>query len=186
MNQTRENCFQHLLQHRIYILPDTRRTLEKSLEDCLRDQKELKGAEGYVIQFKDGRRVKVKTSWYMDLARLLNRMSPISMWEAMSEGKVRQEFIVQLPDELMPLATQYRETLESQYATVRGRLEKEGREIIERFKGDRKQIGLNMKTMDKRSVQAAFMLLKDDQKKLDGLAMSMIYPTANEFVAVKA
>jgi RNA ligase len=160
--------------------------MEKTLEDCLRDQKEVKGVEGYVIQFKDGRRVKVKTEWYLALAKLMANMSPISMWEAMKDGKVRQEFIVQLPDELMPLATQYRETLESQYAMVKTKLEREGKEIVERFKGDRKQIGLNMKTMDKRAVQAAFMLLKDDQKKLDGLAMSMIYPTANEFVAVKA
>jgi len=156
-----------------------------TIDDCIKTQKDVKDREGYVIVLADGRRVKVKTDWYLALAKIMSGMSPISIWETMAEGKVQESLLAQLPDDLIPLANRYKETLEHQYALVRERLEKDGRKVVEQFKGDRKQIGLHEAELGHGAFHAAFAILKNDQKKLNKMTMSVIYPAANEFVALR-
>jgi RNA ligase len=161
------------------------RKFDMTIDDCIKTQKDVKDREGYVIVLADGRRVKVKTDWYLALAKIMSGMSPISIWETMAEGKVQESLLAQLPDDLIPLANRYKETLEHQYALVRERLEKDGRKVVEQFKGDRKQIGLHEAELGHGAFHAAFAILKNDQKKLNKMTMSVIYPAANEFVALR-
>jgi RNA ligase len=167
-------------------LPVVRKYDGMNIEDCLKIQKDGKAREGFVIRFADGRRVKVKTEWYMALAKLMARMSPIAMWEAMSGGKVRQEFLVVVPEEILPLAENYRQTLEAQYAAVREWLGAKCRPLVEKHKGDRKAIALNRESLQgTMAYNSVFSFVEPvNETKVEKAVMGAIYPRANEFVSL--
>jgi len=66
--------------------------------------KELKlsipnNAEGFVIKFKSGIRMKVKSEEYVRLHRLLTECSSIDIWECLANGKTLDQFLDRVPDE---------------------------------------------------------------------------------------
>ncbi len=76
-----------------------------SLEKAIAMQKTLPfNEEGYVILFEDGTRVKIKGDEYIRMAKILNGMSPLSIWEAFDDFHVPQEYLNQLPEEIRPEA----------------------------------------------------------------------------------
>jgi RNA ligase len=157
-----------------------------SLEDLLDRQKELEHFEGFVIRFYDDRRVKMKTRWYLNIARILTHLSPISVWEVLENGKIPIEFLVQIPEELRPLAEGYKNTIETQYARVMRDIEQTTRPLIERFGSDRRQLALEMNKRKKElghRLNAAFLILDGKLGKLDKLVKRLIYPKGNEFVS---
>ena len=156
------------------------------LEDLLDKQKELEHFEGFVIRFCDDRRVKIKTRWYLNIARILTHLSPISVWEVLENGKVPVEFLVQIPEESRPLAEGYKETIETQYARVMRDIEQTARPLIERFGSDRRELALEMNKRKKElghRLSAAFLMLDGKSDKLDELVKRLIYPKGNEFVS---
>lgn len=66
-----------------------------SLEELLHTQQRREQFEGFVLRFGDGRRVKVKTDWYMKMAKIVSNLTPIAVWEVMIRGKVPQEYVGQ-------------------------------------------------------------------------------------------
>jgi hypothetical protein len=161
-----------------------------TLDDLQRIQREGKGMEGFVIRFHDGTRVKVKTEWYTTRAKIMSRMTPIALWEAMKDGLVLKEFLVGIPEEIRPLAEQFQSTLESQYAAILKGIQEYGLPIIERFKGDRKQIAMAMQADGGKAklgckFPGTFSLLDGEkgQAAIDKLIMGEIYPTGNDFKA---
>lgn len=154
-----------------------------SIKDCLEIQKEGKGREGFVLVFQDGRRIKVKTDWYMALAKLMSNMSPIAIWDTMSMGKVPEAYMVKLPEELRPLATAYKETLEDQYLKIFEGIKARCSPVIESCKGGRKAIAENRQSLDGTvAYKAIFAVLDGNSKALDKIVMGEIYPKGNEFV----
>src|SRR5262249_457859 len=91
--------------------PDGPLLAAMSLEDLLRKQKELERFEGFVIRFCDGRRVKVKTDWYLGVARVMANLTPIAVWEALANGKVPRDYLAAVPEERGPLAGRYQGAL---------------------------------------------------------------------------
>ena len=157
-----------------------------SLEDLLDKQKELEYFEGFVIRFFDDRHMKIKTRWYLNIARILTHLSPISVWEVLENGKVPVEFLVQIPEELRPLAENYKETIETQYARVLRDIEQTVQPLIERFGSDRRELALEMNKRKKElghRLSAAFLILDGKRDKLDELVTRLIYPKGNEFVS---
>ena len=156
-----------------------------SLEELLRSKKELEHHEGFVIRFHDGRRVKVKTEWYMDLARKLTKLSPISVWEALHRGKLPEPFLVDLPEELLPLAERYKETLESQYAQVLESILSLVEPLRQEHGEDRRSLAL---ALEKRKEElgyrrnAVFLVFDGKESKLDSLIKRIIRPDGNQFV----
>lgn len=57
-------------------------------------------AEGFVIRFKNGTRVKVKFDEYVRLHKLYSGINERTIWEYLSEGKDLDELIDAVPDEL--------------------------------------------------------------------------------------
>lgn len=55
--------------------------------------------EGYVLRFSNGLRLKVKGDEYCRIHRMVSGLSPLSMWEAMLEGKDLGDIRRQLPEE---------------------------------------------------------------------------------------
>jgi RNA ligase len=56
-------------------------------------------AEGFVIKFKSGFRMKIKGEEYVRLHRLLTNFSNVDIWELLKEGKNLDEFLDRVPDE---------------------------------------------------------------------------------------
>jgi RNA ligase len=61
--------------------------------------------EGYVIRFANGYRVKVKGIEYLKMHKILNSISPISIWEAFSCFELPTKYLSELPDEVHKEAT---------------------------------------------------------------------------------
>lgn len=56
--------------------------------------------EGYVIQFSNGVRMKIKGDEYCRLHRIISRVTPIAVWEGLMHGDEQDDIIQQLPEEL--------------------------------------------------------------------------------------
>lgn len=72
--------------------------------DGIEDYKQLKSmignnAEGFVIKFKSGFRMKVKGEDYVRLHRLLTSFSNVDIWELLKDGKDLNGFLDRVPDE---------------------------------------------------------------------------------------
>ena len=70
----------------------------------VQDYKELKkiidnNAEGFVIRFKSGFRMKIKGEEYVRLHRLLTNFSNIDIWELLKNGEDLGDFLDRVPDE---------------------------------------------------------------------------------------
>lgn len=71
--------------------------------------------EGYVVRLEDGTRVKFKSRAYLDVARIIQNMSPLSFWKTMENGKVKSEFIEQLPEEFREESERLKKQMEDLY-----------------------------------------------------------------------
>ena len=72
--------------------------------DGIEDYKQLKSmignnAEGFVIKFKSGFRMKIKGEDYVRLHRLLTSFSNVDIWELLKDGKDLNGFLDRVPDE---------------------------------------------------------------------------------------
>jgi RNA ligase len=72
--------------------------------DGVTDYKRLKtmiasNAEGFVIKFKSGFRMKIKGEEYVRLHRLLTNFSNVDIWELLKDGKNLDDFLERVPDE---------------------------------------------------------------------------------------
>ena len=77
-----------------------RRHFYPSFADLLIDADILPAsAEGFVIRFSDGTRLKVKGSEYRRIHALVSRCTPLSMWEAMAVGDDMEAIRRDLPEE---------------------------------------------------------------------------------------
>src|SRR5207253_1246886 len=111
-----------------------------SLEELLQTQKDRQHFEGFVLRFADGRRVKVKTDWYLQMAKIMANLTPIAVWDVLVGGKVQDSFLVQVPEELRPLAEKYKAILEGQYARVFLEIERSAGPILDQYGADRKTL----------------------------------------------
>ncbi len=75
-------------------------------------------AEGVVIRFADGQRVKLKTDEYVRLHRLLTGVSNKSIWELLKAGSPLDEIIEKVPDEFYEWVKQVKEELEVKHSAV--------------------------------------------------------------------
>jgi RNA ligase len=58
-------------------------------------------AEGFVLRFTDGTRLKIKGEEYRRIHALISRCTPLAMWEAMEAGDNLEAIRDQLPDEFL-------------------------------------------------------------------------------------
>ena len=155
-----------------------------SLEDLLVSQRQRQDCEGFVLRFGDGRRVKVKTQWYLELARIMADLTPISVWQTLRGGKVQPEYSARLPEELRPLAEQYQAILEGQYARLRLAIDEVAGPILQQFGDDRKALALHLESRRAELgpiKPAVFLLLDGKRDELERLILKQIYPAGNRF-----
>lgn len=91
--------------------------------DGVNDFTKLKGmiadnAEGFVIRFKNGFRMKIKGEEYVRLHRILTNFSNVDIWEYLKDGKNFNDFLDRVPDEFDLWVKKVKEDLEYQYETL--------------------------------------------------------------------
>jgi hypothetical protein len=129
--------------------------------------------------------VKVKTDWYLGLARIMANLTPIAVWESLSGGKVPDTFFIRIPEELRGLAEKYRDTLEAQHRILRRRIEETVRPILERYGSSRASLGRYAQAHSAELGplrSALFLLLDRKEDELDLLIKKLLYPRGNHFV----
>jgi RNA ligase len=73
----------------------------KDMNSILAKAKTLnKDNEGYVIRFKSGPRLKIKGDEYCRIHRILSKVTPLAIWEAIVEGDDLVEVRLELPEEM--------------------------------------------------------------------------------------
>jgi putative RNA ligase len=58
--------------------------------------------EGWVVRFENGFRVKIKGDEYLKFHKLINSISPLSIWEKMVDGNLNDEYKKTIPEEILP------------------------------------------------------------------------------------
>lgn len=71
--------------------------------------------EGYVVRLSNGERVKFKSRAYLDVARIMQNMSPLAFWKTMTNGKVQSEYLEHLPEEFREESEKLVSEIEDKY-----------------------------------------------------------------------
>jgi RNA ligase len=88
----------------------------KRFEDVLEVQAE--DAEGFVVKFDNGIRVKVKFDEYLRLHRLLTNTTSRTIWENLRNHVQMQDMLEVIPDEFYQWVTQVEDDLLTQYRAI--------------------------------------------------------------------
>ena len=161
-----------------------------TIEQMIEMQKTIpKDEEGFVVRFESGVRVKIKGHEYLKIAKILSQMSPISAWEAMSDGKVGKEYLAQIPEELMPEFEPIVKILESMYAATMEAICRDLRKLPQvdfDSKEGKKTIGLLIQGKnDLEHPGAMFMCLNHQAKVLEKYIMKQIRPNGNALAGIE-
>jgi len=71
-------------------------SLEDILNICKNSDKNL---EGFVVRFNTGYRLKIKSAEYLRVHRIINRVTPLGIWEVMLAGDDLENIYKELPEE---------------------------------------------------------------------------------------
>lgn len=157
---------------------DTIEALQQHLETL--DHQE----EGYVVRLENGERIKFKSAEYLRVARLINHMSPLSMWKAMENGKVNVDYLEHLPEEFREEADAIVSELEAKYlgAGLQINFNYNYTMIMIKEKDDndlRRNIGIFCKENNINS-GGVFATLDQKHDVIDKIIMKQIRPKANQ------
>lgn len=185
----RDTCQEHMNLTTLRLFSDLTgmelvKSYNYSIKEMIALQKTLpKDKEGFVVRYSNGLRIKIKGEEYMKIARILSRLSPLSFWECMENGKVKKEYLEQIPEELRPQFEPIANSLEVNYSKVMGEilmdLVKLPKVNFSTPEG-KKQIGLFVQGNNGlKHPPAVFGCLKNNQKMLDKYILKQIRPNGN-------
>jgi RNA ligase len=142
--------------------------------------------EGWVLRFNNGFRVKVKGKEYMELAKFKFYMSPISVWEAMRDGKIGDRLLL-CPDE-------FQEELKLLYKTLKNQFY----EILTFFNiipvirecyycdlNDKKETAIRINKLTKIIRGYCFAVLSKNFTSIEKIIYELIRPDSNKLVDLK-
>jgi T4 RnlA family RNA ligase len=104
--------------------------------DGIRDYSELKSkidnnAEGFVIRFSNGDRMKIKGEEYLRLHKVMTNLSTTAVWEVLSNGVSIDDLLKDVPDEFYDKIKDYEKSLIVQF----NKLEEEYQNHFDSIKG---------------------------------------------------
>lgn len=162
-----------------------------SIEHALRYLECTQGTdiEGFVVRYRDGLRVKLKSEDYRRIHKLISCSTPLSIWESfdvlrkdMKAPHVREEYWNGIPDEFLPdmkcaearLVEKYNELLEEAQTAIK----------LAKFSPDgkpqsRKEICIYLKNAFPRTMHIAIKIMDGELGKAHKTIMDMIRPTGN-------
>src|SRR5690554_331864 len=164
----------------IHDFPKPKRFDFQSIHEVLDHLKDLTyNEEGYVVRFSDGTRVKFKGDEYVKMHRIVTGISPLTIWESMSNGKVSKDLLMSIPEEFRSIYEDISNDLERKYKLVKDEVEDSFRSIYSLFGNNRKEIGLFLAKNDILYSKMIFPRLLEKYDKLDQMIMREIRPTRN-------
>jgi RNA ligase len=96
--------------------------------DGISDYSTLKGmigdnAEGFVIRFSNGDRMKIKGEEYLRLHKIMTEVSTKSVWEILSNGDDMEGLLKDVPDEFYKKIKEYENELITQFKKIKHKYE---------------------------------------------------------------
>lgn len=151
------------------------------LENC--DGKEI---EGFVVRFLDGTRVKIKSEDYLRRARILSRLSPLSVWGAMQNGIVGLDYLTAIDPEYRQMAHKWAHHLQNQFHTVMNQIDDEFQRIyrIGVATATRKAFAKRVEREPLVHKQIMFAYLDHKSKAVEKYVMENIRPNNNQLETV--
>lgn len=91
--------------------------------DGIRDYSDLKtkikqNAEGFVIRFSNGDRMKIKGEEYLRLHKIMTNLSTTSVWDVLSNGQSIDTLLTDVPDEFYDKIKEYEKYLLDEYRKI--------------------------------------------------------------------
>jgi RNA ligase len=92
--------------------------------DGIKDYSTLKNmirnnAEGFVVRFSNGDRMKIKGEEYIRLHKIMTNLSTTSVWEVLSSGGNMEDLLVNVPDEFYDKIKEYVKDLAIRFDNIR-------------------------------------------------------------------
>ena len=92
--------------------------------DGIKDYTTLKGmvkdnAEGFVVRFSNGDRMKVKGDEYVRLHKVMTNLSTTAIWEVLASGGTMDTLLADVPDEFYSKIKEYENSLRYSYMSIR-------------------------------------------------------------------
>lgn len=151
-----------------------------TIEEIINLQKTIdKDCEGFVVKYKNNKRVKFKGEDYLRIARILKDCGPLALWEKMSNGVIDRKFIESIPEEILPEVQVIIDHLEFQYNHIKLLIDNSCNMIVDRFGDNRKEIGLYLKENNNIYNTPIFNFLDNKHNKINNHIIKLIRPTGN-------
>lgn len=129
-------------------------------------------AEGYVIRFRNGMRMKIKGDEYVRLHRILTNFSTTDIWELLRTKGNMDEFLERVPDEFDNWVRMTMMELEAGFENIKFRSNIDFEYYKGESNGDKKQFALAIKDNEYRSILFSMW----DGKSYDETIWKMIKP----------
>jgi RNA ligase len=129
-------------------------------------------AEGYVIRFRNGMRMKIKGDEYVRLHRILTNFSTTDIWELMRTKGNMNEFLDRVPDEFDNWVRMTMMELEAGFENIKFRSSIDFEYYKGESNGDKKEFALAIKDNEYRSILFSMW----DGKSYDETIWKMIKP----------
>lgn len=129
-------------------------------------------AEGFVLRFASGFRVKVKFNEYVRLHRILMHASPKSIWECLANGRPLEHLLAQVPDEFYQWVKAQQTQLQTQYTEIENLCKSQFVDL-----GDRK---LNAEHYNKNCKYPGILFKMLDQRDYSQLIWKLIKPSGEK------
>lgn len=130
--------------------------------------------EGFVLRFSNGLRLKVKGDEYCRIHRLVSRLTPLAMWEAMHAGDDLEAVRRQLPEEFWA-------DFDSITAVLRNNIDDLLAEVKAEAEGvahlSDKEVGLRLNTFPERVRRFIFNYRKSGGDLLSGRSRELVFRT---------
>ena len=142
--------------------------------DGISDYSTLKGmignnAEGFVIRFSNGDRMKIKGEEYLRLHKIMTEVSTKSVWEILSNGDNMEGLLKDVPDEFYKKIKEYENELVTQFKKIKNKYE---RYFSLMSTDDRKEFAFSAKEMEFPSILFAML----DGRNVEPIIWKIIQP----------
>ena len=128
-----------------------------------------KDAEGFVIRFRNGMRMKIKGDEYVRLHRIITNFSTKDIWELLKNNEPLEPFLERVPDEFDAWVRATVNDLQTQFDTIKSEIEIEFRELI-----DKKEFADKIANNPNRSL--LFKRLDSYSPQLDEMIWKLLKP----------
>ena len=137
--------------------------------------------EGFVIKFKNGTRIKIKSEDYFRISRLIKSLSPKNIWETMSNGKIDTNKFedLNLSPDLYKKALSTASDLEEQYLYTSTNIKYEFLQIMTSEPETRKDFALLVNKENCAYKSAMFMCFDNQYERLADYIKKLIRPIGN-------